>query len=70
MLVGVGAVDGVVVGCGGVDWGEMCSVGVGWDSAGVVVGAGSVGVASCSALLEFFSWADDSLVVFGCESEL
>lgn len=55
MLVGVGVVDGVVVGCGGVDWGEICSVGVGWDSAGVVVGAGSVGAVLCSVLVVFSS---------------
>lgn len=70
MLVGVGVVDGAVVGCDGTDWGGVCSVGVGWDSVDVMVGAGSVGVASCSVLLKFFSWVDDSSVVFGCESEL
>ena len=47
--------DGVVDGCDGVDWDGDCSVDVGWDSAGVVVGAGSFGVVSCSVLLVFFS---------------
>ena len=70
LLVGTGVVDGVVDGCDGVDWDGDCSVDVGWDSAGVVVGAGSFGVASCSVLLVVFSWVDDSSEVFGCESEL
>lgn len=55
LLVGVGVMDGVVVGCGDVEWGGVCPAGVDSGSAGVVVGAGSFGVVSCSVLLVFFS---------------
>ena len=55
LLFGAGVVDGVGVGCDGTGWGGVCSAGVDSGSAGVVVGAGSFGVASCSVLLVFFS---------------
>lgn len=31
------------------------------------VGSGSVGVMLCSAFVVFFSWVDDSSVVFDCD---